>query len=83
MINHYGKYNTRNTIVYRDDKEIHILNEVHLGKWIKTCLTVKNANDLSFIKQEIFKDFDLIGLDDFDSNIMASKDEYNVAYVFN
>ena len=83
MINNYGKYTTRNTIVHRDDKEIHVLHEVYLGKWIRTCLAIKCVDDLSFIRQEIFKDFDLIGLDDFDSNIMASKDEYNVAYVFN
>ena len=83
MINHYGKYNARNTIVYRDDKEIHILHEVYLGKWIKTCLVVKCADDLSFIRQEIFRDIDLIGLEDFNSDVMSSKDEYNVAYVFN
>ena len=81
MTNNYGKHAVKNTIVYRDDKEIHILHEVYLGKWIRTCLTVKSANDLSFIRQEIFRDIDLIGLEDFNPDIMSSKKEYNVVYL--
>jgi len=83
MINNYGKHATRNTIVYRDDKEVHMLHEVYLGKWIKTCLVVKSADDLSFIRQEIFRDIDLIGLEDFNSDVMSSKEEYNVIRFFN